>query len=91
MQVFADPNSPATETFVAYVGTYAIREAFADGDGFKGVLDHHMEAAWPSELLAEDSGRLFVVTASTLTLGDEETWRRRFKRLLTGTSPREYD
>jgi hypothetical protein len=81
MQVFADPNSPSVETFVAYIGTFVIQDAAPTGAGYAGVVEHHMNAASNPDLLSEDPARPFVVTANTLTLGDGRTWRRIFTRL----------
>jgi hypothetical protein len=81
MQVFADPNSHSLETFVAYIGTFIVREAAPNAAGFEGVVEHHMDASSSPDLLSEDSGRPFVVTADKLILGDGKTWRRVFTRL----------
>jgi hypothetical protein len=81
IQVFADPNSRLAAASVAYIGTYVIREAVADQDGFRGMLEHHMQAASSHDLLQEDPARPFVVTSDKLMLGDGVTWRRIFTRL----------
>jgi Lipocalin-like domain len=81
MQVFADPESPASYPYVAHVGTFTIRAAEPDGVGLFGVLEHRMEAASHPELLEEDPARPFRVAGDELILGDGRTWRRRFVRL----------
>lgn len=81
MQVFAEPSSFSPESFVAYIGTFSIREATNLGNGFSGVLEHHMKSASHPDLLEEDPARPFVVEGDTLTLGDGRTWRRVFARL----------
>lgn len=81
MQVFADPDSASVADNVGYVGTFSLREARQDGDGFSGVLEHRMQAASDPDLLAEDPARLFTVSGDQLMLGDGRTWRRMFERI----------
>jgi hypothetical protein len=81
-QVAAAANDPtATIGYVGYFGTYVVREARQDGDEIVGVVEHHMECAYPSELLEEGPDRQFRVAADQLTLGDGLTSRRLLKRI----------
>ena len=86
MQVFADRDSPSTAEYVGYVGTYHLREHRQDGDVFSGVVEHHMQAASDPKLLEEDPSRPFTVSGDHLVLGDGQTWRRLFERVVE-TSP----
>jgi hypothetical protein len=53
-QVAADADDPtATFRYVGYFGTYVVREARREGDEMVGVVEHHMEFAYPHELLDE--------------------------------------
>jgi hypothetical protein len=81
IQVFADPSSAAAPDHVSYIGTFRLREARQDDDGFSGVLEHMMVAASDPELLTEDPARLFSVAGDRLMLGDGHTWRRMFERI----------
>jgi hypothetical protein len=81
IQVFADPDSASIADHVGYMGTFSLREARQDGDGFSGVLEHRMRSASDPELLAEDPARAFTVSGDRLMLGDGRTWRRMFERI----------
>lgn len=74
-----DPSAPFR--YVGYFGTYAVPEARRDGDGIVGVVEHHMESAYPPELLDEGPDRLFRIVGDQLTLGDGRTSRRLLKRV----------
>ena len=80
-QVFADPDSAAVADHVSYIGTFGLRAARQEVDGFSGVLEHMMMAASDPELLTEDPARLFTVSGDRLMLGDGRTWRRMFERI----------
>ena len=74
-----DPSAPFR--YVGYFGTYSVREAQRDGDGIVGVVEHHMESAYPPELLDEGPDRPFRIVGDQLTLGDGRTSRRLLKRV----------
>lgn len=80
-QVFADPHTPATVAYVGYVGRFRMGEHRADGDGFAGVVEHHMQAASDPMLLEEEPERVFRVAGDRLMLGDGFTARRIFERV----------
>jgi hypothetical protein len=82
MQVFADQRSRSTAAYVAYVGTYRLREAHQDGEGFSGVVEHLMVAASDPALMEEAPDRPFRVSGDRLVLGDGLTWRRLFERVV---------
>ena len=82
VQVAAAIDDPtASFRYVGYFGTYAVREARRDGDGIVGVVEHHMESAYPPELLEEGPDRPFRIAGDQLRLGDGRTWRRLLKRV----------
>ncbi len=74
-----DPTAPYR--YAGYFGTYVVREARRDGDEIVGVLEHHMEAAYPPELLDEGPDRPFRIAGDQLTLGDRRTSRRVLERV----------
>ena len=81
MQVFADSDAGSTVGFVGYIGTFRMREAHRDADGFSGIVEHRMESASDPDLLTEDVERPFNVSSGQLVLGDGRTWRRTFERI----------
>lgn len=81
-QVAAAADDPtAAFRYVGYFGTYAVREARRDGDEIVGVVEHHMESAYPPELLDEGPDRPFRIASDQLTLGDGRTSRRVLQRV----------
>jgi hypothetical protein len=81
-QVAAAVNDhTATVDYVGYFGTYFVREARQDGDEIVGIVEHHMESAYPPQLLEEDADRPFRITADQLTLGDGLTSKRLLRRI----------
>jgi hypothetical protein len=81
-QVAAAADDPtATFRYVGYFGTYVIREARREGDQIVGVVEHHMESAYPPDLLDEEPDRPFRIAGDQLTLGDGRTSRRLCKRV----------
>ena len=52
-----------------------------DGDAFVGALEHHIEGASMTELLAEDTERLFRLAGDALTISDGRTYRRDLVRV----------
>jgi hypothetical protein len=80
VQLFASPDSIAYH--VGYMGTFSLREARPDGEGFSGVVEHRMQSASDPELLALDVARQFSVSGDRLMLSDWRMWRRTFERIL---------
>ena len=81
-QVAAAADDPtATFRYVGYFGTYVVREARREGDEIVGVVEHHMESAYPHDLLDEEPDRPFRIAGDQLTLGDGRTSRRLCKRV----------
>ena len=80
VQLFGSPGSD-TIYYVGYLGTFSVREARPDGDGFSGVVEHRMQSASDPELLALDVARQFSLSGDRLTLSDGSTWRRTFERI----------
>ena len=88
MQVFVDNEAPDAEfPFIGYIGNYLVRESVRQGDGFSGVLEHHMRAASDPTFLIEDVARAFTVSGDQLLLGDDRTWRRTWRRLTEMNRP----
>jgi lipocalin-like protein len=82
VQVAAAPDDPtASFRYVGYFGTYGVREARRDGDEIVGVVEHHMESAYPPELLDEGPDRPFRIVGDELTFGDGRTSRRLLTRV----------
>ena len=79
-QVLAGTAAPWVP-YLGYVGTWAIREASMTADGARGVVEHRIESATLPELLEGDPARPFTVSDDKLTLGDEKTYRRHFRRV----------
>jgi hypothetical protein len=71
----------ATFRYVGYFGTYVVREARREGDEIVGIVEHHMEYAYPHDLLDEEPDRPFRIAGDQLTLGDDLTSRRRCMRV----------
>ena len=81
VQLFGSPGSDTTIYYVGYVGTFIVREARPDGDGFSGVVEHRMQSASDPELLDLDVARQFWLSGDRLMLSDGRTWRRTFERI----------
>ena len=81
VQLFGSPDADIVY-YVGYLGTFSVREARPDGDGFSGVVEHKMQSASDPELLALDVARQFSLSGDRLTLSDGHTWRRTFERIL---------
>lgn len=58
------------------VGVGRCGRARRDGEEIVRVVEHHMESAYPPELLDEGPDRPFRITGDQLTLGDGRTSRR---------------
>jgi hypothetical protein len=59
-------------------GSYArLRET---ADSAQGVVEHRVESTTLPELIEEDPARPFTSKEDKLTLGDNKTYRRRFRR-----------
>ena len=82
VQLFASPGSGSIAYHVGYIGTFGVREAGRDGEGFSGVVEHRMQSASDPALLALDVARQFWVSGDRLMLSDGHTWRRTFERIL---------
>jgi hypothetical protein len=67
--------------FDSYFGHFDVLEASRDGDSVVGRVNHELVESSVPELLTLDQSRPFRVTATTLVLGDEQTWRRVCERL----------
>jgi len=72
----------ASYRYLGYFGTYELGEARSNGDAIVGVVEHHMKAAFPPELFADDPERIFTLSGDRLMLGDGLTWRRTFERVV---------
>jgi hypothetical protein len=81
VQLFGAPGSDSAAYHVGYLGTFSVREAVPDGDGFSGVVEHRMESVSDPALLALDVAREFSVSGDRLTLSDGHVWRRTFERM----------
>jgi Lipocalin-like domain len=81
VQLFGSPGSDSSAYHVGYIGTFSVREAHPDGNGFSGVVEHQMQSASDPELLALDVARQFSVSGDRLMLGDGHLWRRTFERV----------
>jgi hypothetical protein len=81
VQLFGSPGSDTAAYYVGYLGTFSVREARPDGDGFSGVVEHRMQSASDPELLALDVDREFSLSGDRLMLSDGRTWRRTFERI----------
>ena len=83
VQVSAATDEPSPPfRYVGYFGRYALREAEREGDEIFGVVEHHMEIAFPVELLDEGPERHFRVVSDRLMLGDGRTSRRLLERVI---------
>jgi hypothetical protein len=78
------PAAGSVEEVVAYYGTFRVSEARAEGETFRGVVEHRMEIASPSWLLDEEPPRPFELSADRLILGDQVTARRVLERRRSG-------
>jgi len=67
--------------YVGYFGTFEVRDAQRHGERTDGVVLHHIEAAYPAELLDEAPERDFQVRGDELMLGDGVTARRILRRI----------
>jgi hypothetical protein len=81
VQLFGSPGSASAAYHVGYIGTFSVREARPDGDGFSGVVEHRMQSASDPALLALDVARQISVSGDRLMLSDGRTWRRTFERI----------
>ncbi len=81
VQLFAGPSADSIAYHVGYIGTFSVREAGPDGDGFSGEVEHRMQSASDPALLALDVARQFSVSGDRLMLSDGHTWRRTFERV----------
>ena len=74
-------DEAATWTYISYLGTFEVREAERSGEAISGMVMHHMDVAYPPELLYEGPERDFRLLGDELMLGDGMTARRLFERI----------
>jgi hypothetical protein len=79
VQVLAGTAAPWLP-YLGYVGTWVLREATRTADSAQGVVEHRVESTTLPELIEEDPARPFTIKDDELTLGDNKTYRRRFRR-----------
>jgi hypothetical protein len=65
----------------SYFGRFTIGEAIEHDGAVVGVVRHEVLASSIPELLTADETRPFRVTATTLVLGDGQTWHRTCSRV----------
>jgi hypothetical protein len=81
-QVAAAPGDDAAPwPFVGYLGTFDVQEADRHEDKIVGIVLHHMDVAYPPELLNEEPERDFQVQGDALMLGNGLTARRVLERI----------
>jgi hypothetical protein len=78
------PAAGSVEEVVAYYGTFRVSEARAEGETFRGVVEHRMFFASRSWLPHEQPPRPFELSADRLILGDQVTARRVLERRRSG-------
>ena len=67
--------------FDAYFGRFTIVAVESEENGaISGVVNHEVAASSMAEMLSADQSRQFLISGTTLTLGDGLTWRRVFER-----------
>jgi hypothetical protein len=82
VQVAAAPGDDAAPwSYVGYLGTFDVKEADRHEEKIFGIVLHHMEVAYPHELLDEEPERDFRVEGDALMLGDGLTARRMLERI----------
>jgi Lipocalin-like domain len=82
VQVAAAPGDDAAPwRYVGYLGTFDVQEADRHEDKIVGIVLHHMDVAYPPELLDEEPERDFQVEGDALMLGDGLTARRVLERI----------
>jgi hypothetical protein len=74
------PAAGSIDELVAYYGAFRVTEARVDGDVLRGVVEHHMEIAFPAWLFDEEPPRPFELSDGRLVLGDQRTARRILRR-----------
>ena len=81
VQVAAAPGDDAPWRYVGYLGTFDVKEADRQDAKIVGIVLHHMDVAYPPELLDEEAERDFQVEGDALMLGDGLTARRVLERI----------
>jgi hypothetical protein len=76
VHLVADGSAPSSKGYLGYWGSFRVASAQRDGDAYVGALEHHIEGASITELLAESPERLFRLAGDTLRIGDGRTYRR---------------
>jgi hypothetical protein len=82
VQIAAAPGDDAAPwRYIGYLGTFEVREANLREGRIVGTILHHMDVAYPPELLDEEPERDFQVEGDALMLGDGSTARRVLERI----------
>jgi hypothetical protein len=82
VQIAAAPGDDAALwRYIGYLGTFDVQEADRHEGKIVGIVLHHMDVAYPPELLDEGPERDFQVEGDALMLGDGLTARRVLERI----------
>ena len=82
VQVAAAPSDDvAPWRYIGYLGTFDVQEADRDEEKIVGIVLHHMDVAYPPELLDEEPEREFHLQGDSLMLGDGLIARRILERI----------
>ena len=76
-------NIGGSGRFDSYFGRFTILDAAVRQDDVVGIVNHEIVGTSMPELLEIDQTRPVRVSAATLILGDERTWRRICQRVAT--------
>ena len=79
-------NIGGSGRFDSYFGRFTVLEAERRKNDVVGIVNHEIVGTSMRELLSIDQTRPFRVSAETLILGDEKTWRRICQRMSTTSS-----
>ncbi|HTG47123.1 MAG TPA: hypothetical protein VK646_05670 [Actinomycetota bacterium] len=78
--ITAGPGATDEGWGLAYVGRFEVA-SWNEHDGVvEGVVLHHMEGASDPSLFDDGPERIFRLEGDTLEIGDDITYRRRFRR-----------
>jgi Lipocalin-like domain len=82
VQIAAAPEDDAAPwRYIGYLGTFEVQAAERQEEKIVGIVLHHMDVAYPRELLEEEPERDFEVEGDALMLGDGLTARRILQRI----------
>jgi hypothetical protein len=82
VQVAAAPEDDAAPwRYLGYLGTFEVQAAERHEEKIVGIVLHHMDVAYPRELLEEEPERYFQVEGDALMFGDGLTARRILQRI----------